>query len=112
MFCYSPDGDLSAKIQRIVDELPEQPPSTIGETVQKMMGSIARTMLSKPSIAKPQAESEDEEDEGEDSDGFDTFEDYDDIGTITAEPDSVMATLQQYARNHCFMSASSEFLWF
>ncbi|PPQ71310.1 hypothetical protein CVT24_012036 [Panaeolus cyanescens] len=95
LFCYCPDGDLSAKIQRIVDELPDQPPSTVGETVQKLMASISRTMLTKPPVAKRQAESEDEEDEGEDSDAFDGFEDYDDIGAITAEPDSVMETLQQ-----------------
>ncbi|CAA7264437.1 unnamed protein product [Cyclocybe aegerita] len=93
VFCYSPDGDLSAKLQRIVDEIAEEPPRSIGATVKTLVASVARIVLSTTQKVQVRVDVSDEESEG--SDDYDAFEDYDDIGTAPVEADSVMAKLQQ-----------------
>ncbi|KAJ3509436.1 hypothetical protein NLJ89_g5227 [Agrocybe chaxingu] len=93
VFCYSPDGDLSAKLQRIVDEIAEEPPRSIGATVKALVASVARVVFSMTQKVQVRVDVSDEESEG--SDDYDAFEDYDDIVTAPMEADSVMAKLQQ-----------------
>ncbi|KAF8968508.1 hypothetical protein BDZ97DRAFT_1798782 [Flammula alnicola] len=98
LFCYSPDGDLSAKLQRIVDEIAEEPPRPLGETIAELAASVARVVGSAaPKAVATHHEDTDESDgEGQsESEGYDPFEDYDDIGAAPVEPDSVMSKLQQ-----------------
>ncbi|KAF8881664.1 hypothetical protein CPB84DRAFT_1817227 [Gymnopilus junonius] len=95
VFCYSPDGDLSAKLQRIVDEIAEEPPRSLGETVMELMASIGRVIGSaaqKVASRQHEAESEEEDSGAED---YDAFDDYDDIAAAPAEPDSIMSKLQE-----------------
>jgi ubiquitin-conjugating enzyme E2 Q len=99
LFCYSPDGDLSSKLQRIVDELAEEPPRPLGQTVQELVASVAKVVnapTSKPviTIRDDSDSDEDAHSSGAGSENYDAFEDYDDIGAAPVEEDSIMATLQ------------------
>lgn len=100
LFCYSPDGDLSAKLQRIVDDLAEASPKPLGHTITDVVGSVARALgtasKGKASIAavRPEIDTEVEDDDDDEEEDY-GFEDYDDIGTAIVKPDSVMAILQQ-----------------
>jgi ubiquitin-conjugating enzyme E2 Q len=99
LFCYSPDGDLSSKLQRIVDELAEEPPRTLGQTVQKLFASVATVVnagTTKTVITIHDSDSdEDAHLSGGGSEDYDAFEDYDDIGVAPVEHDSIMAKLQE-----------------
>jgi len=97
LFCYSPDADISSKLQRIVDEIAEEPPRTLGSTVAELVASVAR-VIGGPSLQKAHAthHSSEEEDEDSGDEEYDAFDDYDDMmGAAVAEPDSVLAKLQQ-----------------
>lgn len=92
MFCYSPDADTPSKIQRIVDEAAEEPPRTIGDTIDEMMASLSRTI----GLASIRYDTvTDDEDAHSDSADFDAYDDYDDIESAPVEPNSVMAKLQE-----------------
>jgi ubiquitin-conjugating enzyme E2 Q len=100
LFCYSPDGDLSSKLQRIVDELAEEPPRTLGKTVQELLGSVAKVVNAGTSkiVITIRDDSDSDEDahlSGGGSEDYDAFEDYDDIGITPVEHDSIMAKLQE-----------------
>lgn len=98
VFCYSPDGDLSAKLQRIIDEIAEEPPRSLGETVLELMASIGRVIgsaVQKTASRQHEAESEDEDGHSSGAEDYDAFEDYDDIAAAPVEPDSIMAKLQE-----------------
>lgn len=93
LFCYSPDYDLSAKLQRIIDEIAEEPPRPLGETLFELMASVARVIGQ--AVAKPiTPSSSDESDDG--AEDYDAFDDYDDIGSLHVAADSIMSKLQQY----------------
>ena len=100
LFCYSPDGDLSSKLQRIVDEIAEEPPRTLGQTVQELLASVAKVVNAGTSrtVITIRDESDSDEDahsSGGGSEDYDAFEDYDDIGVEHVEHDSIMAKLQE-----------------
>ena len=99
LFCYSPDSDLSSKLQRIVDELAEEPPRTLGQTVQELLASVAAVVnagTTKTVITIHDSDSdEDAHLSGGGSEDYDAFEDYDDIGVAPVEHDSIMAKLQE-----------------
>lgn len=99
LFCYTPDVDLPAKLQRIVDDIAEETSKPLGKTVVDMVASVARVLgsASQMIVSKKREEEsseEEEEDEGHSGDDYDAF-DYDDLGEEQAEPDSLMAKLQQ-----------------
>jgi len=104
LFCYSPDGDLSARLQRIVDEISEEPPKPLGRTVRDLVISIAQVVWTQLSKPKPQASGDTtDEDMGASSDGaddYDVFDEDDDIGVAPVEPDSIKAKLQEYVLDH------------
>ena len=60
--------------------------------MSKMMASVAK--ISSQASAKEVATSSSEESDGE-SEGYDVYEDYDDIGGIHVESDSIMSRLQE-----------------
>lgn len=98
LFCYSPDGDLSAKIQKIVDEISEEPASSLGCTIRGFVQSVARVVSGSTSKmnAQPREDATDEEEPNSDGvDEFDAF-DFDDDIPIAPESDSVMARVQEY----------------
>lgn len=97
VFGYSPDADISAKLQRIVDEIAEESPKPLGETVIEMLASVGRVVGSAAQkVAPNQQEDSSDDDEGHSGDDYDAYEDYDDIGAAPAESDSVLAKLQEY----------------
>lgn len=92
LFCYTPDSYLSAKLQQLIDDIAEEPPRPLGETVYELMASVARIAGQAP--PKAMAPSSSEESDGE-SEGYDAYEDYDDLGGVHAEQNSVMSKLQE-----------------
>jgi len=105
LFCYSPDGDLSAKLQRIVDEISEEPPKPLGRTVRDLVVSVARVVSTQLSKSKSQTHGdttdEDMEANSDESDDYDAF-DEDDIDVAPVEPDSIKAKLQEYVARLLF----------
>ncbi len=64
LFCYSPDSDLSAKLQKLIDDIAEESPKPLGETVSKMMASVAK-IAGQVSAREVAASSSEESDGGE-----------------------------------------------
>lgn len=106
LFGYSPDGDLSSKLQRIVDEISEEPPKPLGRTVRDLVLSVAQVLSAQPSKPKPQASGdttdEDMEANSDGADDYDAFDEEDDIGVAPGESDSIKAKLQEYVLDYCF----------
>jgi len=80
-----------------VDELAEEPPRPLGQTVQELVASVAKVVnasTKKPVITISDSD-EDAHSSGGGSDDYDAFDDYDDIAPVHVEEDSIMATLQE-----------------
>jgi len=92
LFCYSPDADIPAKIQRIVDEAVEDSPRTIGDTISTLMTSLSSIVGSAPIQYETISDDEDAHSSTVD---YDAYDDYDDVGSAPVESDSVMAKLQE-----------------
>ena len=92
MFCYSPDPEIPSKIQRICDEVVEDDPRTIGDTIGKMMSSLSRIIGSVPMHYETVSDDEDAQSSVAD---FDAYDEYDDIGIAPIEPNSIKAKLQE-----------------
>ena len=92
MFCYSPDAEIPAKIQRIFDETAEEAPRTIGDTIGKMMASLSRIIGSVPIHYETVTDDEDTQSSVAD---YDVYDEYDDIGSAPIEPNSIKAKLQE-----------------
>jgi ubiquitin-conjugating enzyme E2 Q len=41
-FSYSPDADISSSLQEVIDEIPNLPPKTVGETIAKLCTAVAK----------------------------------------------------------------------
>lgn len=96
LFCYSPDGDISAKLQRIIDEIAEGPAASLGTTIRVIVRSIAGVVSASKIEINPCENATDEEEEASDGmDDFDAFDFDDDMG-IVQESDSIMAKIQAY----------------
>ncbi|KDR71552.1 hypothetical protein GALMADRAFT_253891 [Galerina marginata CBS 339.88] len=99
LFCYTPDGDLSAKLQRIVDEVAEEPPRPLGKTITELVASVGRVVgsVTQKVMAKQQREDSSEDEDGHSTgvEDYDAFDEYDDIAGAPVEPDSVMEKLQE-----------------
>ena len=82
-----------------MDELAEEPPRTLGQTVQELLASVAAVVnagTTKTVITIHDSDSdEDAHLSGGGSEDYDAFEDYDDIGVAPVEHDSIMAKLQE-----------------
>jgi ubiquitin-conjugating enzyme E2 Q len=103
LFCYSPDGDLSAKLQRIVDEIAEGPVGSLGCTIRALAQSVARVVsapASKVKVHLREDTTDEEEASSDEADDFDVF-DYDDDFGISPESDSVMVKIQEYVHHIC-----------
>lgn len=97
MFCYSPDPDIPSKIQRVVDEVSEEAPRTIGDTVGEIMASLSRVTGSAPIQYETVSDCDDEDTQSSAAD-YDDYDDYDDIESVPTEPNFVKAKLQKYIR--------------
>ena len=83
-----------------MDELAEEPPRTLGQTVQELFASVAKVVNA--GTSKNVITIRDDSDSDEDahlsaggSEDYDAFEDYDDIGIAPVEHDSIMEKLQE-----------------
>ena len=92
LFGYSPDPELPSKIQKIFDEVAEETPRTIGDTIGKMMASLSRIVGSVPMHYETVTDDEDAQSSVAD---YDAYDDYDDIGIAPIEPNSIKAKLQE-----------------
>lgn len=92
MFCYSPDTDIPSKIQRVVDEVGEEGPRNIGDTIGEMMASLSRIMSSAPIHYETASEDEDNQSSAADYEPYDA---YDEIVSLSVEPNSIKAKLQE-----------------
>ena len=93
MFCYSPDPEIPSKIQRIFDDAAEEAPRTIGDTIGKMMASLSRIV---GSVSIHYETVTDDEDAQSSVADYDVYDEYDDIGIVPIEPNSIKAKLQEY----------------
>lgn len=96
MFGHTPDEDVPPKLQRIVDEVVEESPKPLGETVMEILASVGRVIgFAAKKLEVNHHEDSGDDDEGHSGDDYD-YEDYDEIGEVPVESESVMAKLQEY----------------
>ncbi|KAF9481500.1 hypothetical protein BDN70DRAFT_876298 [Pholiota conissans] len=95
LFCYSPDGDLSARLQRIVDEIAEEPPRPLGDTIAEIMASVARVIGNSAPKVQSANSSDASDEEMSDNEGYDAFDDYDGAATDDVEHHSILGKLQE-----------------
>lgn len=93
LFAYSPDGDLPAKLQRIVDDLPETAPKTLGQVVLDILKLSAAALSNKPVVIEI-SDDEDSHSQSSAADGYDAY-DYEEDIVPQVETASLMAKLQQ-----------------
>jgi ubiquitin-conjugating enzyme E2 Q len=97
LFCYTPDGDVSARIQKTIEDISDEPAKPLGFTVRNFVQSIAHGLSARAFKVKvsPRDEATDEEEAASDGvDDFDAF-DFDDDIAITSESELVMAKIQE-----------------
>jgi ubiquitin-conjugating enzyme E2 Q len=96
VFCYSPDGNLSAKLQRIVDEIAEEPPRSLGRTVRELVVSVAQAINTKllATGVQKQEETDIEDMDSDEGDDYNAFDEDDDIEIVPPESNSVLKKLQ------------------
>ncbi|TFK43105.1 hypothetical protein BDQ12DRAFT_165045 [Crucibulum laeve] len=93
-FGYSPDPDISARLQDVVENIASQSSRPLRETLEKLLSSVAKAIsMSKQKARAHESETEEEEEEEEDY----TYHDFDDFDTTdaTVHMDVVMTRLKQ-----------------
>lgn len=99
LFCYSPDADISSRLQRVIDGIAEELPRPITETIEEFISSVARAIGVSTQVESkaPKYDTTDEEDEAQSGDDYDDYDDYDefDVGSTKVEPNTLLFKLQE-----------------
>lgn len=100
LFCYSPDADISSRLQRVIDGIAEELPRPITETIEEFISSVARAIGVSTQVESKarKHDTTDEEDEAQSGDDYDDYDDYDefDVGSTKVEPNTLLFKLQEY----------------
>lgn len=79
-----------------MDEIAEEPPRPLGDTIAEIMASIARVIgQSAPKAISVHSISDASDEDMSGSEGYDAFEDYDAIATEYIESNSIKGKLQE-----------------
>ena len=93
LFAYSPDGDLPAKIQRIIDDLPDTAPKTLGQVVLDIL-KMSSSALANKRVYIEISDDEDGHSQSSAADGYDAY-DFEEEVIPQVETASIMSKLQQ-----------------
>lgn len=96
LFCYTPDGDVSAKLQRIIDEISEEPPRPLGCAIRTFVHSVARVVSATASKVVASTLDEVTDEEEANSDGEDDFDAFDFDDDVPPESNLNMIKVQEY----------------
>ena len=100
LFCYSPDADISSRLQSVIDGIAEELPRPITETIEEFIASVARAIGVSTQVESTARKhhTTDEEDEAQSGDDYDDYDEYDefDIGSTKVEPNTLLTKLQEY----------------
>ncbi|KII84929.1 hypothetical protein PLICRDRAFT_116954 [Plicaturopsis crispa FD-325 SS-3] len=100
-FAYSPDADLPAKIQDLVEAISSEPPRPIEDTVEKFLHSVSK--VTNPDTHTKQElrthQLDDEESDGADDDDDGAYEAYDDLDYFAGPSSKSMLQLPRLQRD-------------